>query len=88
MLGPLRCAQPDTLLLTPSPKLALALSHFALQHPTFSMDNFTAFDELFASLEVGSPNPLSETQYSSPCDTPVDQERYGSGTTTAFCVIS
>ncbi|KAF8153837.1 hypothetical protein B0H34DRAFT_719318, partial [Crassisporium funariophilum] len=60
------------------------------------MDSFTSLeslDGLFASIEtlntLDIANPMSQanpTTYPG-MDVPTDQERYGSGTTTAFCVI-
>jgi hypothetical protein len=51
------------------------------------MDDFTPFDELLNSFDIPPTHPLESL--SQPMgDTPVDQERYGSGTTSAFCVIA
>nr|AVI69662.1 pheromone receptor [Cyclocybe aegerita] len=54
------------------------------------MDSFDSFEDFLASIEFTSTIPSSAAQSlaSSPIDPPRDQERYGSGTTSAFCVIA
>jgi len=51
------------------------------------MDDFTPFDELLNSSEIPPTHP-PESLSQPMGDAPVDQERYGAGTITAFCVIA
>lgn len=58
------------------------------------MDSFTFFTELFATQDVENSASTSTSQWqegpegSSEVPAFADSERYGSGTLTAFCVIS
>lgn len=53
---------------------------------TIAMDTFLSFENFFASDDA---TPIFQsTHTSSDSNPPVDEERYGSGTQSAFCTIS
>jgi hypothetical protein len=54
------------------------------------MDSFTSFDAFNeVTLDTFGILDVSQALHESPTnDTPIDQERYGAGNTSAFCVIA
>jgi len=54
------------------------------------MDSFISFDAFNeVSFDIFGILDISQTSHESPTnDTPTEQERYGAGTTSAWCVIA
>jgi hypothetical protein len=84
----------SALLSTCAPKPVTPFPQTAPRHPTTPMDTFTEFTDIFAAEEFARELGMEVTVSDLPCRESIesqplaDSERYGSGTTSAFCVIA